>query len=122
MADGSRWAGLRTETAVHALANIDVELAKGSLLGLFIHIDPYGNTGDGAEPLAGKATRTDIQVHLQNAPISKGQGVLDLHGHAVWILDRHGTAHKVGEGDGQPLEDRGDCLRDIIDVLGQCVH
>ena len=118
VADRSGRASLRAKPAIHALADIDIEVGKLALLGFLDHFDADGDAGDRTVALASQAAGADVEVDFENAAITVRQSLLDRHRNLVGILDRHRPAHQMREGDRHPLEGRLHRVGDILYVAG----
>src|SRR5258706_2567635 len=122
MADGAGRAGLGTKSAVHALADIDIEMIEVALLGLFVHLDADGDAGDRAISLARQTTGADIQVDFENTAVAKRQRLLNRHWDFVRILDRHRPTSQMRKCDRHPFERRRYSVLDILYVTGNSNH
>src|SRR5258706_6093739 len=122
MADGAGRAGLGTKSAVHALADIDIEMIEIALLGLFVHLDADGDAGDRAISLASQTTGANIQVDFENAAITERQRLLNRHRYFIGILDRHRPTPQVRKCDRHPFERRRYGVLDILYVTGNSTH
>jgi hypothetical protein len=93
------WTNLRAQTAVHAFADVDVEVRKLALFGLLVHIDTDGDTGDRTDALASQAAGADIQIDFEDSTVTERQGVLNWYWDLIRVLNRHRPSHQVREGD-----------------------
>src|SRR5690242_19828834 len=99
MADGAGRASLGTESAVHAFADVNVEMIEVALLGLFVHLDADGDASNRAISLASQAAGANIQVDFENAAITMRQSLLNRHGDLVGILNRHRPTPQMRKSD-----------------------
>ena len=60
----------RAQTTVHAFADVDVEVRELALLGLLVHVDADGNTGDRTHTLARQATSADIEIDFEDSTVA----------------------------------------------------
>src|SRR5215813_11126108 len=111
--NGSGRTRLRAKSTIHALANVDIEMSKFPLLGLFVHFDTDRDASNRTVSFTRQAAGAVIEVHFQNTAVAMGQGFLNRHGNLIRILDRHRTANQMREGNRHPLEDRFHGVRDI---------
>src|SRR4029434_4145563 len=104
------------EPAVHALANINIEMSKFPLLSLLVHFDADRDASNWTVSLASQAAGADIHIDFENPPIAPRQSFLYRHGNLIRILDRHRTANQVRKGNGHPFENRRYRILDIFNV------
>src|SRR3990172_567609 len=120
--DRARRTSLRTQTAIHAFTDIDIEMSKGALLGLLAGLNANGDARNRTNPLAGKTPRTDVHINFQDPPVPEGKRFLHRLRDSIRILDRHGAPHQMRKSHGHPLKNRGDRLGDVSDVLADRAH
>src|SRR4029077_16172604 len=86
VANRSRRTCLCAKPAIHALANVDIEVSKFPLLALLVHFDTDRDTTNRTVSLTSQTAGADIEVHFQNTPIAVWQGFLNRHRDLVRIL------------------------------------
>src|SRR5262249_42463311 len=122
VADRSGRACFGAEPAIHALADVDVEMTEAALLRLLVHVDADRDAADRADALAREAAGADVEIDFENASVAARQRLLDRFRDTIRILDRHRPAHEMRQRDRQPFEDRADGLDDVFDVAAESVH
>src|SRR5215467_4290893 len=116
VADSPGWTSLRTESTIHAFANINIEMSEIPLLRRFVHFDADGDAGNRAIPLTGQAPGADIHIDFENPPVAPRQSFLDRHRNLIRVLNGHWTANQVRKSNGHSLENRGYRVLDIFNV------
>src|SRR5215213_9901166 len=98
MTDRAGRADLRTQTAIHAFANIDIEVSKLALLGVLVHVDANRNASDRTDTLTGQTAGGNIESEWEESAISEREWLLDRDRDLSRILDSHRAAHQMREG------------------------